>query len=264
MASEQNTPITNTPTTSLAGKVALVTGSSRGIGAAIAVGLAEQGADLVINYRNDMKAADRTVEKIRSMGRRAIAVQADTSTLDGGKTLLDATIKEFGHIDILVLNAGMMGTHVMEDSDEAYFDAHFNTNVKGPFFLVKAAAKLFPENGGGRVIFISSSMTIASQIIPEYTVYTMTKGAIEQMSRLLAKDLGTRSITVNTISPGPTDTELFRSGVSEDLMRYLASQNPNKRMARPDDVAPLVAFVASPAAYWINGANLRANGGYIV
>ncbi|KAJ3984326.1 NAD-P-binding protein [Lentinula detonsa] len=260
MASEHSTP-----TTSLTGKIALVTGSSRGIGAAIAVGLAEQGADLkdFALDRTDIKAADQTVAKIKSMGRRAIAVQADTSTLCGGKSLLDVTVKEFGHIDILVLNAGMMGTHVMEDSDEAYFDAHFNTNVKGPFFLVKAAAKLFPESGG-RVIFISSSMTIASQIIPEYTVYTMTKGAIEQMSRLLAKDLGTRSITVNTISPGPTDTELFRSGVSEDLMRYLASQNPNKRMARPDDVAPLVAFVASPAAYWINGANLRANGGYIV
>ncbi|KAJ3864140.1 MAG: NAD-P-binding protein [Lentinula lateritia] len=258
MASEHTTP-----TTSLAGKVALVTGSSRGIGAAIAVGLAEQGADVVINYCTDIKSADRAVEKIKSMGRKAIAVKADTSTLCGGKSLLDATVKEFGRLDILVLNAGMMGTHAMEDSDEAYFDAHFNTNVKGPFFIVKSAAKLFPETGG-RVIFISSSMTIASQIIPEYTVYTMTKGAIEQMSRLLAKDLGTRSITVNTISPGPTDTELFRSGVSEDLMRYLASQNPNKRMARPDDVAPLVAFVASPAAYWINGANLRANGGYIV
>ncbi|KAF8832645.1 hypothetical protein HHX47_DHR1001397 [Lentinula edodes] len=229
MASEHTTP-----TTSLAGKVALVTGSSRGIGAAIAVGLAEQGADVVINYCTDIKSADRTVEKIKSMGRKAIAVKADTSTLCGGKSLLDATVKEFGRLDILVLNAGMMGTHVMEDTDEAYFDAHFNTNVKGPFFIVKSAAKLFPES------------------------------AIEQMSRLLAKDLGTRSITVNTISPGPTDTELFRSGVSEDLMRYLASQNPNKRMARPDDVAPLVAFVASPAAYWINGANLRANGGYIV
>ncbi|KDR83214.1 hypothetical protein GALMADRAFT_134701 [Galerina marginata CBS 339.88] len=251
-------------TTSLLGKVAVVTGSSRSIGAAIAKCLGENGASVVVNYVNDANAAEEVVQAIRSQGKGgAIAVKADTSNLEGGQHLIDETMKTFGRIDILVLNAGIMGSKTLSEVDEPFFDSHFDINVKSPLFMAKAVAPLLPPNSG-RIIFFSSSLTDASTVTPNALCYLATKGAIEQISRVLAKDLGTRGITVNTISPGPVDTPMFREGKPQNVLDSIAKQNPSRRLGEPEDIAPIVGFLASQAAQWINGQNIRVNGGFVV
>ncbi|KAF8157827.1 hypothetical protein B0H34DRAFT_430794 [Crassisporium funariophilum] len=252
------------PSASLSGKVAVVTGSSRSIGAAIAKCLAEEGANVVVNYVNDAKAADEVVQSIKSQGKGgAIAVKANASTLEGGKFLIDEAVKAFGKIDILVLNAGVMGNKTLSQVDETYFDDHINTNVKVPLFMAQAVAPILPSPGG-RIIFFSSSLTGASTVLPNALVYLASKGAVEQISRVLAKELGGRGITVNTVSPGPVDTTLFREGKPQNVIDMIAKQNPVGRLGEPGDIAPLVAFLASDAARWINGQNIRANGGFVV
>ncbi|KAF7340522.1 NAD(P)-binding protein [Mycena sanguinolenta] len=250
--------------TSLTEKVAVITGSSRSIGAAIAKHMASQGAKVVVNYVNGADAASEVVSAIKSAGGSAIAVQADVSTIAGGQRLVDESVKAFGGIDILVLNAGIMGSKVLADVDEAFYDAHFATNVKGPLFLAKAAAKVLPAPGG-RIIFFSTSLTGASAVSPTALVYTATKGAVEQLSRILAKDaaLGAKGITVNTVSPGPVDTPLFRQGKPEALIAAIAKSAPSGRLGEVDDIAPVVSFLASPAAQWVNGQNVRVNGGFV-
>ncbi|KAF8902278.1 hypothetical protein CPB84DRAFT_1846439 [Gymnopilus junonius] len=214
-------------TTSLLGKVAVVTGSSRGIGAAIAKCLGEHGANVVVNYVNDIEAANDVVQAILSQGK-------------GGAIA-------FGRIDILVLNSGIMGSKTLAELDEPFFTSHFDTNVRAPLFMAKAVAPLLP-----------------SPVTPNALVYLATKGAIEQISRVLAKDLGARGITVNTISPGPVDTPLFREGKPQSIIDSIAKQNPSRRLGEPDDIAPIVGFLASQAGQWINGQNIRVNGGFVV
>ncbi|KAF9494818.1 NAD-P-binding protein [Pleurotus eryngii] len=250
--------------TSLAGKVAIVTGSSRSIGAAVAKQLGLNGCNVVVNYVNDSAAADTVVSEIKAQntGGNAIAVKADASTLDGGKSLIDAAVRTYGKLDILILSAGLMGSKPLADTDEAFFDAHILANVKAPLFTAKAAAAIMPA--GGRIIFFSSSLTGSTTVLPNALSYVASKGAIEQISRVLAKDLGARGLTVNTISPGPVDTTLFRAGKPEHIIKMIASQNPNNRLGQPEDIAPVVAFVASPAAQWVNGQNIRINGGFVV
>lgn len=262
---------------SLTGKVAIVTGSSRSIGAAIAKRLAEDGANVIINFISNSYAADEVVNAINSEGKgKAVGVKADVSSIAGINTLLEETVKAFGKLDILVLNAGIMGSRVLADVDEQFFDSHIRINVKGPLFLAKAAAPLLPAGTfgyclcnhqisslssiGGRIIFFSSSLTKASSVLPNALVYVASKGAIEQISRVLAKDLGSRKITVNTISPGPVDTPLFREGKTEQQIQAIAGLNPQKRLGLPEEIAPTVAFLASPAAAWINGQNILVNG----
>ncbi|KAI0055305.1 NAD(P)-binding protein [Artomyces pyxidatus] len=247
----------------LAGKVAIVTGSSRSIGASIARKLASDGASVVVNYVNDASAAEGVVAAIKAEGKgNAVSVKADVSSPAGAKTLLDESIKAFGKLDVLVLNAGIMGSKVLADIDEEFFDSHFNINVKGPLFLTKLAAPLIPS--GGRIIFFSSSLTHASTVLPNALVYVASKGAVEQFSRVLAKDLGARGVTVNTVSPGPTDTPLFRQGKTEQAIQFIASLAPEKRLGRPDEIGPIVAFLASDGASWINGQNILVNGGFVV
>jgi len=249
--------------TSLAGKVAIVTGSSRSIGAAIAQRLAEDGANVIINYVSNHYAADEVVNSINSKGKgKAVGVRADVSTVGGANILLEEAVKAFGKLDILVLNAGIMGSKVLADVNEEFFDSHIRINVKGPLFLTKAATPLLPA--GGRIIFFSSSLTKASNVLPNALVYLASKGAIEQIARVLAKDLGARGITVNTISPGPVDTPLFREGKSEQQIQFIAGLNPQKRIGLPDEIAPVVAFLAGPAATWVNGQNILVNGGFVV
>ncbi|KAJ7506917.1 hypothetical protein B0H11DRAFT_1973368 [Mycena galericulata] len=246
---------------SLKGKIAVITGSSRSIGAAIAKHMGEQGAKVVVNYVNDGKSADEVVSAIKSKGGEAVAVRSDASTIAGGQHLIDKAVKAFGGIDILVLNAGIMGSKVLEDIDEAFYDAQFATNVKGPLFLAKSAAPLLPKLGG-RIIFFSTSLTASSVVTPNALVYTASKGAVEQISRILAKDLGAKGITVNTVSPGPVDTPLFREGKPQQLIDYIAKLAPSGRLGEVEDIAPVVSFLASPAAQWLNGQNVRVNGGY--
>ncbi|KAH8114235.1 NAD-binding protein [Phellopilus nigrolimitatus] len=216
----------------LAGKTALVTGSSRGIGAAIAHRLVEDGANVIVNYVNNAKAA------------KAVSLNA------------------FGRLDILVLNAGIMGTKTLDELDEEFYDAHFNVNVKGPLFLVKAAAPYLQP--GSRVVFFSSTLAHASVVPSTALVYAAAKGAVEQLVRVLAKDLGTRRITVNSIAPGPIDTELFRQGKSEQQIGFFLNMHPEKRLGEPEEVARVVAFLASPDSSWINGQTILVNGGYVV
>jgi len=155
-----------------------------------------------------------------------------------------------------------MGSRTLSEVDEQFFDYHFTINVKGPLFLVQAAAPLM--SAGGRIIFFSTSITRVSTVLPNALVYAASKGAIEQFTRVLAKDLGSRGITVNCISPGPTDTELFRKGKTEQQIQFLANLNPQKRIPQPEEIAPAVAFLASPDASWVNGQNLPVNGAFSV
>ncbi|KDQ51284.1 hypothetical protein JAAARDRAFT_41343 [Jaapia argillacea MUCL 33604] len=248
---------------SLTGKVAIVTGSSRSIGASIAKRLAADGANVIVNYVSNSSAADEVVESINAKGPgKAVAVKADVSGISGAKLLLDESIKAFGKLDILVLNAGIMGSKVLADVDEQFFDSHFNINVKGPLFLTKAAAPLMTE--GSRIIYFSTTLTNASAVLPNALIYVASKAAVEQFARVLAKDLGSRGITVNTVSPGPVDTPLFRQGKTEQQINFIAGLNPAKRLGQVDEISPVVAFLASPDAGWINGQNIRVNGGFVV
>ncbi|KAI5123178.1 hypothetical protein M0805_003945 [Coniferiporia weirii] len=250
----------------LAGKIALVTGSSRGIGAAIAARLVDDGASVVVNYVNNAAAAEKVVTALNAKrSGAAVAVQADVSNVAQARALFEQSVAAFGRIDILVLNAGVMGTKPLADFDEEYYDTHFNTNVKGPLFLVKTAAPTLES--GARVIFFSSTVTHLSVIPPAMLVYTAAKGAVEQITRVLAKDLGARGITVNCVAPGPIDTDMFRmfrNGENEEQIAFLINLHPQKRLGQPEEVARVVAFLASPDASWVNGQTLMVNGGYCV
>ncbi|KAF8682090.1 hypothetical protein AX14_004393 [Amanita brunnescens Koide BX004] len=248
---------------SLIGKVAIVTGSSRSTGAAIAKALGEQGANVVVNYLHSEEEASKVVQAVRAQGRGAVAIRSDVSSLDGVRHLVNEAMRAFGKIDILVLNAGIMKSKPLAEVDEEFFDAHIDFNVKAPLFFVKAASSYLPSPGG-RIIFFSSSMTDTPAIIPNMLCFLASKGAIEQIARVLAKDLGAKGITVNTVSPGPLDTAQFREGKSQKWIDFFSKQSPSNRLGLPEDVAPLVAFLSSPAAQWINGQNIRVNGGSVL
>ncbi|KAJ7738301.1 hypothetical protein B0H16DRAFT_1729886, partial [Mycena metata] len=181
----------------------------------------------------------------------AVAIKADVSTVAGGQHLINETLKAFRGIDILVLNAGIMGSKVLAEVDEAFYDAHFATNVKGPLFLAKAAVPHLPAPGG-RIVFFSSSLSGATTVPANALVYAASKSAVEQISRILAKDpaIGGKGITVNIISPGPVDTPLFRQGKPQPLIETISKFAPSGRLGEVDDIAPVVSFVACPAAQW--------------
>jgi len=248
----------------LLGKTALVTGSSQGIGAAIAHKLAKDGANVVVNYVNNEAKALDTVKSIMDLGRpgKIAAVKADVSGVAGGQALVEETLKLFGGIDILVLNAGIMGNVSLANLTEESYDQHFNTNVKGPLFLTQAAVPHMPS--GSKIVFFSTGLTIQTGITPNYLVYTATKGAVEQLSRILSKELGARGITVNTVAPGPTATELFLKGKPEQLLEGIKKSGPFGRLGEPEDIADAVAFLAGPGANWVSGSLLRVTGAMIV
>ena len=243
----------------LEGKVALITGASRGIGRAIAVRLGRDGAAVVVNYSGSQEAAHETVAAIEKGGGRAIAVQADVGKVADLERLFDETFQHFGRLDILVNNAGIMFNKLLAEVTEEEFDRIFAVNVKGTFFACKQAAKRMAD--GGRIISFSSSTT--AMMLPTYGPYVATKGAVEQMSHVLAKELGPRGITVNVISPGPTDTELFGQGKTEQDKQRFAQMAALGRLGQPQDIADVVALLVSDEARWISGQNIRANGGTI-
>jgi len=243
--------------TTLNNKVAIVTGSSKGIGAQIAVLLAESGAKTVINYANDDAAANDIVSQIKAAGGEAIAVQADISDSQQVAALFDATINAFGKPDILVNSAGIMDNKPIAETTDEDFDRTFAVNAKGTFnTLREAATKL---NDGGRIVNLSSTTT--RMMLPTYGTYCATKGAVEQMTRVFAKEIGERGITVNAVSPGPTDTELFNQGKSDETIEKLASMSAFNRIGEPVDIARVVLFLVGEEAAWITGQNIGANGG---
>ncbi|KAK4129104.1 NAD(P)-binding protein [Parathielavia appendiculata] len=245
---------------SLSGKVAIVTGASKGIGRATAERLAADGASVVINYLSDSKAADEVVSKIGAD--RALAVQADASKVPDIEKLVAAAVEKFGRIDIVVPNAGVMGMHDLAHTTEADFDRHFNLNVKGPLFLVQKAVPHMPP--GGRVIFVSTGLNTSTNVTPAYLLYVATKGAVDQMVRALSKDLASKGINVNAVAPGPTGTELFYRGKSEQLLGMLKKQSPFNRFGEPEEIAGVVAFLAGEDSKWVSGQVLRANGANMV
>ncbi|TCD01275.1 SDR family oxidoreductase [Pedobacter psychroterrae] len=241
----------------LTGKVILVTGASRGIGAAVALKLADEGAKLIINYAGNKEAAAEIVAKILHNGGEAIALQADVSKSEEVKILFDHGIEHYGKIDVLVNNAGIMITKLIKDTTDEDFTRQFGINVRGPFNTLREAATKLADNGS----VINFSSTTTRVMMPTYGTYVASKAAVEQFTRIFAKEVGVRGINVNTVSPGPTNTELFTKGKPQEVIDRLASLNPFNRIGEPEDIARVVAFLASDDAKWINAQNIGANGG---
>ena len=240
-------------------RTAIVTGASRGIGAAIAKRLARDSIAVIVNYARGKDAADAVVSAIEAAGGTAIAVHADIGEPAGMAALFDAAEKAFGGADILVNNAGMMKLSPIAETDDAAFERQLAINLGGPFRGMREAAKRL--NDGGRIINFSSSVVGFYQ--PAYGVYAATKAGVEAMTHILAKELGSRRITVNAVAPGPVDTELFTDGKSAAQIEAITKLIPLGRLGQPDDIAGLVAFLAGSDSQWVNGQVIRANGGAI-
>ncbi|THD54094.1 MAG: SDR family oxidoreductase [Bradyrhizobium sp.] len=240
-------------------KVAIVTGASRGIGAAVAERLAGDGFTVVINYSGDAKSAEELARKIESKGGRALTARADVSDVKAVRGMFDAAEAAFGGVDVLVNNAGVMKLAKIADSDDALFDLQIAVNFKGTFNALREAAKRLRD--GGRIINFSTS--VVGVKLETYGVYAATKSAVETLTAILSKELRGRSITVNAVAPGPTATDLFLNGKSQELIDRMAKMNPLERLGTPEDIASAVAFLAGPDGSWINGQVLRANGGMV-
>lgn len=240
------------------GKVAIITGASRGIGRSIAEQLAELGAKVVVNYSASSEEAKEVVEAIVKNRGEALAIKADISNVSDVKMLFAETIKHFGQVDLLINNAGYMKNKLIKDVTETDFDKHFSINVKGTYFACQQAMNYMED--GGRIINISTS--VLGAMLPSYSVYAATKGAVEQITRQLAKEFGLRGITINAIAPGPVNTELFTAGKSEEQIETLANMNAFKRLGEPNDISNVVEFLVSEKSQWITGQTIRVNGGY--
>jgi 3-oxoacyl-[acyl-carrier protein] reductase len=237
-------------------KVVLVTGASRGIGAAIAKKLASEGAKVIINYAGAQNEADQTVQAIKDNGGDAIALKADVSKAAEVTALFDAAIAHYGRIDVLVNNAGIMITKLLKDTTDDDFTRQFDVNVRGTFNTLREAATKLANNG----TVINLSTTLTRVMIPTYATYVATKGAVEQLTRVFAKEVGARGITVNAVLPGPTNTELFIKGKTQEQIDRLASLNAFNRLGEVDDIAKVVSFLAGDDAKWISGQTIGLNG----
>lgn len=240
-------------------KVALVTGASRGIGAAIAQRLAGDGFTVIVNYTESAAPAEALVRTIQQAGGQALAAKADVSSATDVRRLFDAAETAFGGVDVLVNNAGILSLATIADTDDASFDRQIAVNLKGTFNTLREAVTRL--RNGGRIVNFSSS--VVGLLQPTYAVYAATKAGVEAMTSVFAKELRGRNITVNAIAPGPTATDLFLKGKSEELVHHLSKLAPLERLGQPEDIANAVAFLVGPDAGWINGQVLRANGGII-
>ncbi|HLU96401.1 MAG TPA: glucose 1-dehydrogenase [Thermobifida alba] len=240
----------------LRGRAAVVTAASRGIGRAIAIRLAEEGADVVVNWRRDAEAAAETVRRITDRGGNAVAVRADVAVREDVARLFAAAREAFGGVDVVVGNAGHNIVGATADLDEAEFDRVIAVNVKGMFLVLRQAAATVRD--GGRIIIVSSGNTRAT--LPATGVYAGTKAFAEQMGLALAKELGPRQITVNSVLPGLTDTEGVRPDIRANAEEVIA-MTPLGRMGRPEDIADVVAFLAGDDARWVTGQRIGVSGG---
>jgi 3-oxoacyl-[acyl-carrier protein] reductase len=240
-------------------KVALVTGASRGIGAAIAQRLASDGLTVIVNYAENAAPAEALVRTIEQAGGRALAAKADVSNAADVRRLFDAAETAFGGVDVLVNNAGIMNLATIADADDASFDRQIAVNLKGTFNTLREAATRL--RAGGRIINFSSSVVALLQ--PTYAVYAATKAGVEAMTSVFAKELRGRDISVNAVAPGPTATDLFLNGKPQEVIERLAKLAPLERLGQPGDIANTVSFLAGPDGGWVNGQVLRVNGGII-
>ena len=240
-------------------RVAIVTGASRGIGAAVAERLAADGFTVVINYSANAKPAETLAREIERKGGRALAIKADVADPGAVRGMFDTAAAAFGGIDVLVNNAGIMKLAKIADSDDALFDQQIAVNLKGSFNAMREAGKRLRD--GGRIVNFSTS--VVGTKMETYGVYAATKAAIETMTAILSKEMRGRNITVNALAPGPTSTDLFLDGKSPELVERLAKMNPLERLGTPEDIAAVVAFLVGPDGSWINGQVLRANGGMV-
>ncbi|KAI1177277.1 short-chain dehydrogenase/reductase SDR [Nemania sp. FL0916] len=255
-----------TTNNNLQDKVVLITGGTKGIGLAIAQRVSLAGASVVLNYSRDASAASIALSSLPGDGSspsRSLTIQADASSPSAMHDLVSRTVAHFGRLDIVVANAGTMPLQEHSAVSEALFDTAFGLNVKGPFFLAQAALPHLPP-GSGRVIFVSTGIARNSAVLPSYGLYASTKGAVEQLTRVLAKDFGRRGVTVNAVAPGPTDTELFREGKSEAMINGIAAANPFGRLGTPGEIAEVVAFIAGEESAWVSGQVIGANGAQFV
>ena len=243
----------------LAGKVAVVTGASKGIGAAVAKSLAAEGASVVVNYASSKAGADTVVEAITAAGGKAVAVKGDVSKAADAQGLVDAAIKQYGRLDILVNNSGVYEFSPLEEITEEHYHKQFNVNVLGLLLTTQAAAKHMNE--GGSVINIGSLVT--RLLPPGSAVYTATKGAVDAITGVLAQELGARKIRVNALNPGMVETEGTHAAgfIGSDFNQHAVSQTPLGRIGQPDDIASIAVFLASNESFWLSGEKLFAGGG---
>jgi len=240
-------------------KVAIVTGASRGIGAAIAARQATDGFTVVINYSGNAAPAEELAREIEQKGGKALTAKADVSDAEAVRRMFDAAEAAFGGVDVLVNNAGIMMLSSIAGADDANFDRQIAVNLKGTFNTLREAGKRLRD--GGRIVNFSTS--VVGLKLENYGVYAATKAAVETMTAIMAKEMRGREITVNAVAPGPTATDLFLNGKSEELVARMAKMNPLERLGTPDDIAAAVSFLAGSDGAWINGQTLRANGGMI-
>ena len=241
------------------GKSILITGASRGIGAAIATRFGREGASVAVNYASNLSAAESVVEAIKAAGGQAFAVRADLSNPDDIPPMFDAIRSNFGGLDVLVNNAAIMQRGFLPDVTAADFDRHFHTNVRGPLLVTKLAAAMIPP--GGSIINVSSAITRLAY--PGSVVYSMTKACLDMLTQVLAVELGPKGIRVNTISPGSTLTDMnsAKSGKTDAEFAKEVAATPLGRIGTPDDIADAAVFLASPDARWVTGAKLDCAGG---
>jgi 3-oxoacyl-[acyl-carrier protein] reductase len=237
--------------------VAIVTGASRGIGAAVAQRLAKDGFAVVVNYASSSSEADALAAEIKATGAQAIAVKADVSKTGDVRRMFEITEQQLGKVDVLVNSAGVLKTVPLADTSDALYDQTFDINVRGTFNTLREAAARM--NDRGRIVNFSST-TLALNM-PGYAVYNATKAAVEAFTHVFAKELRGRNITVNAVAPGPIATSLFLDGKTDEQIQNFAKMPPLQRLGQPDDIAAVVAFLAGADAGWVNGQILRANGG---
>lgn len=242
----------------LNGKVAIVTGASRGIGRQAAIQLAQSGAKVAVNYSSSQEKAYEVVQSIEQFGGQAAAIQADVSKVIEIEALFSETMKRFGRVDILVNNAGIMENNAISDVTEDIFDRHFALNVKGIFFACQQAMKHMAR--GGTIINFSTS--VSGAMLPTYSVYAATKGAVEQLTRQLAKEFGPKDIIINCIAPGQVATDLFLRGKTPELVDSFRRMNAFGRLGEPEDIANALELLVSDKARWITGQTIRVNGGF--